>query len=332
MEDEEPEYLRNINNNPSLFFEDLKVRLQRKYSEQKIMTQDAQFWGGISSITELEFLEFFGLTTMFHQDKLVSRQDFDKNYELIYAGCSETTGRLLSEGDFTYDQEEYVWGSYVSRFMGSEYLNISMGGASAYAIVSSLIAHINQYGPPKHLFVLFPQLGTRFLVAQDEHLKDVQSHRTETLFSNCGRIGEDFSVKYARKPFDSSYVISPTIATFYGVQSIRTLELVASLADINLIYSTWNLETDSIISAANATARTMGKDIPFKNYVTNPYCYAGNNASNVIQPLPEGCHEDLKSHDYYELGRKAHMGVHAQAHISEIFTEELTRRGYSASL
>lgn len=328
----EPESLRAQVNPYSNFFTNFLKELKAYDIVDKEIENFAKFWNGLDSITFNEFTEFIGNRMVFTDEQLITRQNYDKHYNIIYAGCSETTGRLLSEDDKSCDNEEYVWGNYLARSLDLDYLNVSLGGAGAYSIVSSVLTQIDKNGSPKHLFILFPQLGTRFQVAQDDTLRNLDGHRTNDLFSLCGTVGLNASANYGKKPFNSAHVLGPTLAAAYSVQAIRTVELVAKLAKINLIYSTWSLETQAFITAANKTAEDANQEIPFKNFIENENVYIGNHANSTPTPIAQGCHKELESHKRYNLGRRDHMGVHAHAHLAKIFIEELTKRGYTATL
>tara|TARA_B110000503_G_scaffold99511_2_gene148871 strand:- start:7889 stop:8338 length:450 start_codon:yes stop_codon:yes gene_type:complete len=145
---------------------------------------------------------------------------------------------------------------------------------------------------------------------------------------NSSNIG-DAEASYAKKPYEVSTVISPTYAIYLNIQSILVLELICELAGINLIYSTWSLETDAVINAANLASLDNRIPIPFKNYIEIDYRTVNNNCEDAAERLPKDCHLNLAEHPQFYIGRQNnHMGVHAHAHVAENFIAELGRRGY----
>jgi len=328
------EYGKILPNPPSEFNEllitYLESHLDRKYV-QKLPWLGISEMGVNKTVGIVDFLEFFGLTIFSQTDKKISNQNFHKHYDVVYSGCSETTGRLLAKDDWTYDQIHHVWGEIVANSLNQSRINISFGGASIHAIVSSVLSHIKNNGAPEHLFLLFPPASTRLVIPQSDNLKDQRGHRIHDTFSHAGHIGID-TPNYSKLPFDANEVLSSNFATYFNIQQILVLETIAELTDINLIYSTWGYENDCLFLAANETAKKLNTKVPFKNYVSNPHTYAGNNAANLVVPLPESCHQELKSHEFFDVSRNAHMGVHPHAHIAEMFQKELTKRGYSATL
>lgn len=272
---------------------------------------------GIETWTNLsskEFIELFSLS-----------EKLDTTRELIFSGCSETTGEYI-------DDLSLVWGSVVAATFNYKSLNLSVGGASAFSIVNSLIKQIDSQGAPKHLLILFPRIESRMAVPKDPlALNFLTKTNHDNFVHNVTGIGDSVP-KYSRVPHNVEEIIPRTLVSYLNIKSILSLEAFCRLAKINLIYSTWSSKTDAIISSANRGAKALGLDQPFPNYINSSYKDNFVNGGYASNALPEKCHLDLANHSLYEHGRNDHMGIHAQLHIAKDFIEELTKRGYAATL
>lgn len=294
-------------------------------------------WGSYisSHMADSDFEELFSLVPTNKVDRLISEQNFSKHYDLIIGGCSETTGRLLHPTtDTNSEEKKHVWAIKPAKYLGlaDDFLNISSGGISAQGIVNSIFAQIRNYGPPKHIFILFPRLDTRIQLAQDaEILIDKNSSRNNGdeigLIVNSSTIGHNI-LNYAKRPFGVSEVIPPSLAISLSIQSILALETFCETLGINLIYSTWNKESNALLKSANKTCKHLKKPQPFKNYLDLTYQVEGNQNGDLWRQLPDSCHLKYKEHSRFYRGMLNHFGVHAHAHLGEDYVEELKLRGF----
>ena len=76
--------------------------------------------------------------------------EFSKDTDLIFAGCSYTYATGL--------QDEYIWGNILADSLKMSRSNLGMEGWSTQAIVKNLFAYFEEYGNPKILVCLFPDL------------------------------------------------------------------------------------------------------------------------------------------------------------------------------
>lgn len=295
----------------------MKSIFSRKLSELLSLDKSNTSALGIETWTNLsskEFIELFSLS-----------EKLDVTKELIFSGCSETTGEYINDLSL-------VWGSVVATTFSYKSLNLSVGGASAFSIVNSLIKQIDEQGAPKHLLILFPRIESRMAVPRDPLALNFLTEPNDNSFiHNVTGIGDSVP-KYSRVPHNVEEIIPRTLVSYLNIKSILALEAFCRLAKINLIYSTWSSKTDAIISSANRGAKALGFNQPFPNYIESSYKDNFVNGGYASNSLPEKCHLDLANHPLYEQGKNDHMGVHAQLHIAEDFIKELTKRGYSASL
>ena len=78
---------------------------------------------------------------------------------VLFAGCSFTIGVGL------FKEETWAWEIYNKMKNVSGYYNIGSGGASYTEIIFDCFKYINNFGKPKYIFILFPDL-----IRQDRHV------------------------------------------------------------------------------------------------------------------------------------------------------------------
>lgn len=293
-------------------------------------------WGGYNSeLSEEQFDELFCLAPTNKVDREISNQDFNKQHDLIVAGCSETTGRLLHPSDDKISSEQiYIWATKPAEYLGfsKNFLNISSGGISTQGIVSSIFTQVREQGAPKHLLILFPRFDTRMTLAQDgralidkDNRKNVGDYAAPLVWAS--NVGTQF-LRHARAPYNVATVIPQSVPIYLSVQSIMSLESLCLAAGINLIYSTWSKESNALIKAANKTAQDLGKKKPFSNYLDLSIQAEGSKTGLFGQRIPAECHLENQEHPRFIEGMLGHFGIHAHAHIGEDYVEELKVRGF----
>ena len=309
----------------------------RKYLDLLIDGQAREpRWGSYVNpeINEEGFDELFSLMPTNKVDRLISEQDFNKHYDLFIAGCSETTGRLLHPTtDKKAEESKHIWGVTPANYLGfaNDFLNISSGGISAQGIVNSIFAQIRNNGLPKHILVLFPRLDTRMTIIQDaDTLIDKDSKRNvDSIYpiAFASTIGNNI-LNYVKRPFGVSEVLPQSLAIYINIQSILALETFCKAAGVNLIYSTWNKESNSLLKAANDTSKGLKNSIPFENYLDLTYQVEGNKNGTAWKDLPDSCHLTHKEHPRFYRGMLNHFGIHMHSHIGQDYKEELKIRGF----
>lgn len=270
--------------------------------------------------------------------------DQSKHYEYIFAGCSETEGsylaselkladiehykRVLNYSEFS----KYVWGNVLGDELGLEGLNLSFGGASAFAMIDRFISYCSTNGSPKVAAMLLPPLTTRIHTAQDFSRFQIdpadQEYSTVVLVA-AGRISEN---KYSRVPHLITDVLPPVHMLYHNIRMIKILESYCSAAGINLAYSTWSYESHYILSQANEVATIFGLDIPFKGYVdTSPDLWRRVRPHDIPGEISD-CHQELLKDTALLFWRGSdgeHMGTHRHAHVAEILATKL--QGYGTN-
>lgn len=279
-------------------------------------------------------------------------KEFEHNEKLLIAGCSQTFGFGV--------EKEHIWGNVVARHFGIESANLSIPGASCGSIVNNLFAYFKQFGHPKVLLVLFPDMY-RFQIPTDPELVSSLSIRTKKedskevpylTYLHLNAHDKKNMPKNQRMPFDLEEMISPDVAFFYNMKSIELLNQYCDALGINFYWSTWEPSTDYDFMKLSDK-----KESPFNNYLSsnsfkwfsrcsfeeNPFGkkinlikssgyheeYAldcENCRNNIDCPDIVFCHSDLE-YSYPEIFKvgndKVHMGTHEHQHIAEILIEKI---------
>lgn len=262
-----------------------------------------------------------------------------KNTPLVVAGCSETEGQLVANLHYLANRE-FMWHSYVGAKFNVDYTNISAGGISIYKIVDKLLKYLDFHKKPDVILALLPPLQTRMWIASDNSGQISTTGDSEKV--NNGNVMHLMDIVFnselayvSKKPHLLDTILPHASYMAYSINAIKTLETVCKLANVSLIYSTWDQFSDYFFLAAKEYAQEKRMPDPFKNYVsTNPNYWSKANIESDEFAYSE-CHADLLLSDasaYFLEGLAGHMGTHRHAHIGEIFIEELTKRGYAASL
>jgi hypothetical protein len=258
-------------------------------------------------------------------------------YETIFSGCSETYGQFIDE-DLSL-ANDFLWGTIVSKSLGTKCVNLGMGGASAISILDDYFYQIKNYGAPKNFFVLYPRIDCRLPFIEDpgylvDSKEDHGSRPSEFEVFNAVNVGiYENEQKISKRPHVIQKVLARPYVTYLNLQAIINTEALCKLTGTNFIYSSWSIETTSIIEASNEAAKTLNLELPFKNYIKIDYEMIDQSDYQGANSIPQDCHKDLSNHPNFYIGRdNSHMGVHAHAHVAENFMEELTQRGYTATL
>lgn len=284
------------------------------------------------------FLDLVGLKRRHKEARDEQFQDLDKHYETIFSGCSETYGDFIDR-DLSA-ANDYVWGTIVSNYLETKSANLAMGGASAISILDDYLYQIKNYGPPKNFFVLYPRIDCRLPFIEDPGYlinfkgDDEHSYPSEFEIFNAVNIGiYENEQKISKRPHAIQKVLARPYVTYLNLQAILNAEVLCKLTGTNFIYSSWSIETTSIIEASNEAAKFLNLEVPFKNYIKIDYEMIDTDYDQGAMSIPKDCHKELNNHPNFYMGEEnSHMGVHAHAHVAKNFIDELTKRGYTATL
>jgi hypothetical protein len=251
--------------------------------------------------------------------------EFENNVDLLVAGCSFTYGMGVPEN--------LSWGPTLARLMGVKYNNLSLSGVSIPWIVGQLFAYFNQYGNPKTLVCLFPNL-TRTLFCSDPEIlissggiveKSTADHESKKSLYNVDLtkiIAKRLRPKYSKLPHNLEDVANPDSAVQISMQNIRMLEQYCRSSGIDFYWGSWHHPLCQMIEDQG-----LSEDYNFSNYVPTEHKLWDHS------PKPD-CHQELMDScgPAFHIGTddllgKPHFGVHRHVHIAESFMKEIAGNG-----
>ena len=279
----------------------------------------------INKLTNLNDLEIellftnpvIGVTANGSQIYRPINQTFRHNQEMIFAGCSQTHGDHIAPPLAKNGNHEQIWGFLVAKKMGYDAINLGVGAEGAYRIVQRLFGHFSYYGNPKTLLCLFPDMY-RFISPKDDiNMIAKRPYGTYKFLEGTFHAGGDVNdiPSFSKKPHKKEDVISPFVPIFYNIQAINMLEQYCKSSGINLIWGSWDPNTNRII-------RTM------RSHDLNLFRYYINLDDNGASWDEKECHLELynKYPSLYAAGIDGqHMGMHRHAHIAETFIKKLNK-------
>lgn len=245
-------------------------------------------------------------------------KEFNKDSELLFAGCSFTFGLGLPE--------EEIWGSHVANALGMQYSNLGLPGDSVVGIVSNIYKYFEEYGNPKILLCLFPDFYRFLIPVNFDTLITKHTREGGNMLSGL-HIFYQQTEDYSKKPHYAENVFSPDLAFFYSYQYIRMLEKYCKEAGILFLWSTWsetlydliiqqnNISENFVYLKSNRWIRQGSIDV----YLDE--CTAHDHLKELY-PNNFDRSTDIEDGDFYNK-RSYHSGVHKHRHWAEGFMEKI---------
>jgi hypothetical protein len=242
-------------------------------------------------------------------------QEFKRNQELIFSGCSQTHGDHISPPLVEDGSHKQIWGFLVAEELSLDAINLGVGAEGVYRIIQRLYAHFRDYGAPKTVLCLFPDLY-RFTSPRDpENLLGAKPAGTYAFLEGTfhSRYNAYPLPEYSKKPYKKEEVMSRLVPLFYNIQAISMFEQYCDAAGIKFIWGSWDMNTNIIIEK-------------MKEYNFNHFKYFINLDKDGIDWNDTNCHKgiyDLYPKVYAYGIDKQHMGMHRHAHIAKHFVEKI---------
>jgi hypothetical protein len=253
--------------------------------------------------------------------------EFVCNPEIIALGCSVTAPVGLPP--------EYSWPHLIHLSTGKSVNTIAFPGSGVQRIVRKLFSHIAEYGKPKDIFFLMPDIRRIQLFYWNTKKRHISWDMLNANYdremgtyidpSSGGNRKQKSLIFYnaKNKPFE----IPEEVAITQCLTSIHILVDYCYANDINLKIASWNIETQSCISLIN--------EREFVKYENTAPLF--NSCDGVIVPV--GCYQNdqdfanLTCHSFSDELQEAswnlgfdkpnpHPGLHPNIHYAEMFLEE----------
>ena len=97
-------------------------------------------------------------------------KEFEKDADLLFAGCSITYGEGVVE--------PAIWGNIIASKLNMNAFNIGISGASVHLIVNNLFNYFKEFGNPKNLICMFPDFLRMQMYSNSAHMKSDSDNNT----------------------------------------------------------------------------------------------------------------------------------------------------------
>lgn len=265
--------------------------------------------------------------------------------DILVGGCSLTFGVGVPE--------KATWGSFIGKTLNSSVASIAIPGASIAWIVEQIYIYFREYGHPKKLFCLFPDLGRLPTIVDGVVLSkgDAGSANGNLLYTvHTENDREEEKPKYLKKPYDVRATTTYENAAYWSVRYIRMLEQYCNSVGIDFIWSTWDFSEvthqltnsdefgfDNYFNVYDFNCNNykkengIDKEIIFKSIDDRDACFAQHRGVECSCGLD--CHSNLLdvygSKNFYSGtdtlrgAQYAHPGIHFHAHVAEAFLSQI---------
>lgn len=307
------------------FFQGITVdakenKIKNKYNEEEMkgFLQELESLVGANSFDQSKALSFFTFNQQLEDYRYrPMNQDFNKHYDFVFSGCSQTHGDHITEPQVKGGNCNDIWGFQIAHNYKKDALNLGMGGWGAESILKGLMHHFQKNGNPKVLLVLYPDLG-RIEGVDSNKIKMKSPLNDHELVQHWFlRPSDDEKVdKVSALPHRPSAVIPFTQALYRNLQAILFLNEYCKQNNIYFKYTSWHNET-------NAFLKMLKKS--FKEYSNYSEPKEFNFNETIFKNFE--CHKDVETSKLKVIWNtgsdKKHMGIHQHIHIAEQFIEEI---------
>jgi|688.fasta_scaffold247237_3 hypothetical protein len=215
--------------------------------------------------------------------------DISKDYSesnFLYSGCSNTFGLGLPL--------ESIWAHQLNSFLGKEkFINLGINGGSYKTVVYDVFNYIRNFGKPKGVFLLLPNLERQITFVKSEEDKvsiQLKMHKKTNL--------------------EISKIITEEANLFEFYNTIKMLEDYLFELKIPLIWATWDTDLDKKIRLTQN----------FRNYIST-------NNFEVYEKIQNSPRPKQLDNDYWVVARdNSHLGSRYHLFFASLMHEEWKRK------
>lgn len=255
--------------------------------------------------------------------------DFEKNIDLLTAGCSFTFGVGLPK--------DFLWNNILAKKHELSHNSIGIPGGSCMDIVFNIFKYFEKYGHPKILLAFLPDFGRVYTYVDGNILNASKMYgrrngggRLESIenkqFIN-DRVLENIDekpLKFISLPTNLGNLMSLEFAYMLNSFYIKMLEMYCNSNNIQFIWIKWS---DDLIdqqgglnSFSNRYNIDIKKDLPkFTNgnyeELSNHECHLNDKQLCSDQSI------------WYMAKDNNHFGSHWHIHVKELFEKALKEKG-----
>jgi hypothetical protein len=216
----------------------------------------------------------YNINSLGYRSEEFSKEDAPNNF--LYIGCSVTFGVGLPD--------DVIWPYFLNKKLnGEKIFNLGINGISTNVITYNIHKYIKQFGKPKAIFALYPNI-----------------HRTESFLDD--KLSIIHFKEHAELEFGPNLKNKVDIAAF-AFSQINTIKILADYLesiDIPFFWSSWWGAFDNYV-------QYQDKDL-FKNFV------------KFDRSIDLDLVEQYKNHHYFNVARdNQHFGILGHISITESF-------------
>ena len=278
--------------------------------------------------------------------------EFSQDLDFLIAGDSVTIGDGL--------RKDKIWHEMLFNNTNYKYASIAFFGESICSQVEKIFAYIKKYNSPKNILFLMPNFerikifnNHNFFISErfknhvsdyyngiyDFYLKNSQYNKLENSYSNgyinnlmsCDLNNNQEKNKYFKRPLIADDVIPLEMAHMQSAQSINFLDMYCKQSNINLIYATWDFDTEILLNKISNKEN-------FPNFLNIESDHWDRKETDKFHKYRlKDCHSELKEdiYFYHAIDDKLpdqefpHFGWHRHIHIKNSFANKLNKEyGY----
>lgn len=266
-----------------------------------------------------------------HNSKNFRSPEFFNNPDILAIGCSQTWGVGVPDKN--------VWPKVLSDKLGMSYVNLAIPGASTMELVRVSMDYIEEYGPPKYLTILVPDVGRLYTflnsyvnsseqetpLEQNISLLDKSDGVGSIVFPLNAWIEKDSQVaaltaKYSKRPHLVNEVLGYEVPASQAILALEMLQRYCKAMSIELIISSWDdnaVDVYRTIELPNFYHIAYERDtIPDQAMYTND-CHSDQSSEYGINWYRGTDHSETKS---------GHIGIHRHLDYAEMFEREILER------
>ena len=271
-------------------------------------------------------------------------KEFEKDADLLFAGCSITYGEGVVE--------PAIWGNLVASKLNLKGFNLGIPGGSVHFIVNNLFNYFQEFGNPKNLLCIFPDFLRMEMYSDYSHMRsdlDITKDKELSGYQNYHLLlyPNNEYAKISKQPHVASEIIPKELTLSLSIQHIKFLEMYCLEAGINFLWGTWHEEQENYILKNNLLFKNfidlrnnlfhkekkdLRKSLLHKTVTERDVCRKDLNPCKNL----EVCHENEKTlygknfdlafdTDVENLNLKqGHVGAHTHIHWAEEFIKSMS--------
>lgn len=235
---------------------------------------------------------------------------FEKNIDLLFAGCSFTFGVGLPFN--------VTWGASLAKENNLSYNSIAMPGGSCMSIIFNIFKYFEKFGNPKTLLALFPDFS-RVHTYLDGNILAKNNKKEVFCFVDDQYPKNHRKLKYLQLPTEPKNVYSEEFCYMLNSMYIKMLEVYCNNNNIKFIWFKWTEDTFDNINLSgfsNYYAIDHQKDMRCADIKSSSSIH---NECHLLEKSMTGEPDYL----WHMAKDAAHFGIHWHIHIKELFQKAL---------